>query len=78
MARCKRTPEMNKYYKRILKDLDGLLGEADAGLFLSIVVKMIIELAADKDRLNLRTMEIKFNDFFSKKWDFDHNCFVND
>lgn len=72
----KRNSEMNKAYKKILKDLDEMFGEADAGLFLSIILTALKKLIGDKEQQNLRTIEIKVNDYFSVKWDFDKNDFV--
>jgi len=71
----KRNREMNKYYKYCLKDLDNILGECDAGLLIATILKLIHAMQRD-NVLNLRTMEIKFNDYFSAKWDFDEGDYV--
>ena len=70
----KRNRKMNKCYKGCLKQLDEWLGEADAGLLISILCKVLREASQDENR-ELRTIELKINDYFSAKWNFDKGDF---
>lgn len=75
----KRNRKMNKYYKGCLKQLDEWLGEADAGLLISVVCKCLRAIANDgTQNREIRNFEIKINDYFSAKWDFDKGGFVDE
>ena len=71
----KRNTIMNKAYKKVLKDLDNILGEADAALLVTIITKLLIDLSNENDQ-ELRTIEVIVNNYFSSKWDFRKNDFV--
>lgn len=75
MEKLKRNAEMNKRYKRMLKDLDAMFGEADAGLLLSILIKTLRKLGGDKESVELRTLKITVNGYFEEEWDFTKNDF---
>lgn len=77
-TRPKRNSKLNKFYKQDLKCLDELLGEVDAGLLLHSVVRTLYKLLGDKDSQILRTIEIKINDYFSSKWDFQRQEYVDE
>lgn len=75
----RRNRKQNKAVKDMLYQLDLMFGENNAGLFLAMILdglnKMMNEKTPDKF-LYLRTMEIKFNDFYSVKWDCDTGEFI--
>ena len=74
----KRNKVMQKAYKGCLQELDNMLGEQDAGLLVAIMLKLLKKNLGEKEILNLRTIEIKVNDYFSSKWDFEKGDFVNE
>lgn len=74
----KRNHYENKKYKEMLKALDGYLGEKDAGMFIAIVLDCFEKLLGKEDERELRTLEIKLNDFFSVKYDFESEKIVEE
>ena len=75
MEKMKRNAEMRKRYKGMLKDLDAMFGEADAGLLLAILIKTLKKLGGDKKIMELRTLKITLNGYFEEEWDFTKNDF---
>jgi len=69
MAKNKRSLRQKLAYKRMLKQLDGMLGEENAGLFLAMNIDCLEKLVAGTDGRELRTIKIEFNDYFSVKFD---------
>jgi len=76
--RDKRNTELNKFYKQDLKYIDDVLGGRDAGLLIHTVARTLKKILKDKTCLELRTMELTFNDFFSSKWDFKKMDYINE
>jgi len=59
--------------KPMFKCLEQMLGKDDAGLFLAICLDLLQECCKDVNQRELRTLEIKINDYFSSKFDFEKN-----
>lgn len=70
----RRTRAQNKAVKQMLYFLDLMFGEENAGSFLALICdgldKMLNE-ETPSTHLNLRTIEIKFNEIYSIKMDCD-------
>jgi hypothetical protein len=64
-------------FKQIVGAIEGMLGTKDAGLLIAIVADSLVRLAHDhEDGLNIRSIEIKYNDFYSLKFDCEQNKYV--
>ena len=62
---------MTKTIKPMVKALEAMLGKEDAGMFLAIMCDLLQDCVKGREQLNLRTIEIKINDYFSSKYDFE-------
>lgn len=63
---------MNKAAKQMYKALEDMCGEHDAGLLLAIMCDAIVNFAKGSEvGREARTVEVKFNDFFSLKYNFE-------
>lgn len=76
----KRNKAQNKAVKEMLYHLDLMFGEQNAGSFLAMILdglnKMLRE-ETPSEHLNLRTIEIKFNDCYSIKMDCDTGEYID-
>lgn len=57
--------------KPMFKCLEQMLGKDDAGLFLAICLDLLQDCCKNVNQRQLRTLEIKINDYFSSKYDFE-------
>lgn len=76
----KRNAEQNKLYKDMLFKLDLMFGENNAGMFLAMILDGLNKMMKEKtpsEYLNLRTIEIKFNDCYSVKLDCDTREYID-
>ena len=75
----KRNRAQNKCVKDMLDRLDLMFGENNSGMFLAMICdglqKMMTQETPD-EYLNLRTIEIKFNDCYSVKLDCDTGEYI--
>lgn len=67
----KRNKAQNKAVKSMLKSLENLLGEETAGLFIALLVDSLDKFVEGVEQRGIRTVEIKYNDFFSFKYDME-------
>ena len=75
----KRTMAQNKAVKDMLHQLDLMFGENNAGMFLAMILDGLNKMMKEEtpsEYLNLRTIEIKFNDFYSVKLDCDTGEYI--
>lgn len=76
----KRNSKQNKAVKDMFKFLDLMFGEEHAGQFLAMICdglnKMLNEITPSS-HMNLRTIEIKFNDCYSIKMDCDTGEYID-
>ena len=75
----KRTKTQNKLVKNMLKHLDLMFGEENAGSFLAMICDGLNKMMREEtpsEYLNLRTIEIKFNDCYSIKMDCDTGEYI--
>ena len=76
----RRNRAQNKTVKNMIYHLDLMFGEENAGAFLAMICdgldKMLNEVTPTTN-LNLRTIEIKFNDCFSIKMDCDTGEYID-
>jgi len=75
----RRTRHQNKVVKDVIKDFDLMFGEEHAGQFLVMIAdginKMLNEVTPST-HLNLRTIEIRFNEIYSIKMDCDTGEYI--
>ena len=67
---------MNRKAKKIYKQLEYMLGDFVAGLILAIICDLFCEIVKGKDMIEMRSIEIKINDFFSAKHDFTKDRYL--
>lgn len=75
----KRTKEQNKTVKDMFKFLDLMFGEEHAGQFLAMICDGLNKMLNDvtpSTNMNLRTIEIKFNEIYSIKIDCDTGEYI--
>jgi hypothetical protein len=82
-TQLKRHPRRNKAENKAVKDmiyhLDLMFGEHNTGMFLAMICDALNKLTKEKTPsgfLELRTIEIKFNDFYSVKLDCKTNKYI--
>ena len=76
----RRNRGQNKRVKEMLHFLDLMFGEANAGMFLAMICDGLNKMMKEEtpsQYLNLRTIEIKFNDCYSVKLDYDTNEYID-
>ena len=69
---CKRNAAQNRAIKNMIYQLDLMFGENNSGLFLAMILDALNKMMKEKtpsEFIELRTIEIKFNDFYSVKLD---------
>ena len=69
----KRNVAQNQVVKKMIKHLDLMFGEQNSGMFLAMVCTCLDKVmkSTPGDYLELRTIEIKLNDFYSVKLNCD-------
>lgn len=75
----KRNKAQNKMVKSMLNQLDSIFGPQDAGMIICMLSDAINKLLNEKTpgkSINLRTIEITFNDFYSVKYDYAKGEYV--
>lgn len=78
---ARRNRAQNKMIKDMLYQLDLMFGENNSGMFLAMIIDGLNKMMKEEtpsEYLNLRTVEIKFNDCYSVKLDCDTGEYVND
>lgn len=78
----KKHPKRNKGQNQVIKDmiyhLDLMFGENNTGAFLAMICDCLDKMmkSTPTDYINLRTIEIKFNNFYSVKLDCDTGKYI--
>ena len=75
----KRNRAQNKKLKDMIYTLDLMFGEQTTGVFLAMILDALNKMMREEtpsEYLNLRTMEIKFNDCYSVKFDCDTGEYI--
>lgn len=75
----RRNAAQNKAVKDMLHQLDLMFGENNAGMFLAMILDGLNKMMKEEtpsEYLNLKTIEIKFNDFYSVKLDCDTGEYI--
>ena len=82
-TQLKRHPKRNRAQNKALKDmlhqLDLMFGENNSGMFLAMILDALNKMMKEEtpsEYLILRTIEIKFNDFYSVKLDCDTGDYI--
>lgn len=75
----RRNKAQNKKVQEMLHQLDLMFGENHSGMFLAMILDGLNKMMREEtpsEYLNLRTIEIKFNDFYSIKLDCDTGEYI--
>ena len=75
----RRNAAQNKAIKNMIRHLDLMFGENNAGMFLAMICDGLDKMMKEEtpsEYLNLRTIEIKFNDCYSVKLDCDTGEYI--
>ena len=75
----KRNAQQNKMIKQMIYHLDLMFGENNTGMFLAMILDCLNKMMKEEtpsEHLNLRTIEIKFNDCYSVKLDCDTGNYI--
>ena len=67
--------EFNKFIKPPLDALRQIIGNENTGFIICLLTDMLNEYAKDGERI-IRTFELRINDFFSYKYDFEQHKLV--
>lgn len=62
---------MNKHSKIMVEHLEKMMGTQGAGLVLATLCDCLDKLVEGTEGRELRSLEIRLNDYFSKKYDFE-------
>lgn len=76
---AKRNRAQNRMVKDMLYRLDLMFGENNSGMFLAMILDALNKMMKEEtpsEYLNLRTIEIKFNDCYSVKLDCDTGEYI--
>lgn len=68
----RRNRKQNKKLKFMIHQLDLMFGENNTGIFISMILDCLNKMMKEEtpsEYIELRTLEIKFNDFYSVKLD---------
>lgn len=75
----KRTAMQNVAVKKMLHQLDLMFGENNSGMFLAMILDCLNKMMKEEtpsEYINLRTIEITFNDVYSVKFDCEKEEYV--
>lgn len=62
---------MKKALKPMIEHLEKMMGEEGAGLVLAVFCDCLDKLVEGTEGRELRTIEVKLNDYFTKKFSFE-------
>ena len=62
---------MTKTIKPMVEALEAMLGPQDASMFLAVMCDLLQDCVKDREQLDIRTLTITINDYFSSKYDFE-------
>ena len=75
-SQIKKHPKRNRKQNKIVKDmiyhLDLIFGEYNTGKFLALILDCLDKMLSEEtpsDHMDVRMIEIKFNDYYSVKYD---------
>lgn len=72
--KLKRNKAINKMSDAIIR----MIGKDDYGTFLAVLADSLCNLVGDVDGREIRTVEIKYNDYFSTKFDFSTRRYIEE
>lgn len=75
----RRTRKQNKVLKKVIYHFDLMFGEEHTGEFLCMIadgINKMLKEVTPTTHLNLRTVEVKFNDCYSIKMDCDTGEYI--
>ena len=65
-----------RFIKKIIKYLKQKIGSNETAVFISILADSLDNLTKGVESRNIRTIEIKYNDFYTTKFDFNKGEYV--
>lgn len=68
---------LNSKRKKIIKALEGMVGKYNSGLLISILCDGLNRYVSGVEARDMRTLEVKINDYFSLKYDFDKERYID-
>lgn len=68
----------DRIVKDMVKNLQARLGKHNAALLIALLCDLLDEFVEGVEERELRTLELKLNDYFSAKYDFEKEAIVND
>ena len=67
----------DKHFKRIINHIEEKIGSNSTGAMIAILADALDNLTEGVESRNIRCIEIKFNDFYSTKFDFYKGEYVD-
>ena len=61
----------DKPFKEMIKHIETKIGKNGTGILIGVLADSLDNLTKDVESRTIRTIEIKYNDFYSTKFDFD-------
>ena len=77
----KRNREQNKVMKQMIHQLDLMFGENNSGMFLAMILdglNRMMKKETPSEYINLRTIEIRFNEIYSVKLDCETGTYIDE
>jgi len=77
----KRNREQNKVMKQMIHQLDLMFGENNSGMFLAMILdglNRMMKKETPSEYINLRTIEIRFNEIYSVKLDCETGKYIDE
>ena len=76
----RRNKEQNKAIKKMITHLDLMFGENNTGMFLAMICDGLDKMMkkTPDEYINLRSIEIKFNDYYSIKLDCEKGTYIDE
>lgn len=67
-----------KPFRELIKHIEKGVGTVDTGTMIAILAVSLDNLTEDVDERTIRTIEIKYNDYFTTKYDFSEQRFIQE
>lgn len=68
----------DKHFKRVINHIEEKIGSGSTGAMIAILADALDNLTEGVESRNIRCIEIRFNDYYSTKFDFERGEYVND
>ena len=68
----------DKHFKRVINHIEEKIGSGSTGALIAILADALDNLTKGVESRNIRCIEIKFNDYYSTKFDFERQQYVEE